>query len=372
MGLVSFFVRLGLDASQFSSGLKTAQSTGQKFARDVKRDIGAALAGIFAVDKIVEYQKQVIQLSGKINDMSAKLGVSPEFIQDMAFAAQMGGTDIETMSAALEKLSISRSKALAGDTGLVDSFQKLGVTFEDLKRMRVEELLFRIGAAFEGGINPQPLLGALKEIAGKSAGALVPAMADGLGAAADNAKRMGLTLETDVVSALDELGDRMQILDKIAQSFIGRFTGIAGNFVLKRLEAAGAVFSTAFNLARDPMANPETSPTKRLGFFFDQLKQSYVSSLDEQEQERIDATASRRLRERMRSNLGLDEAASDPRLDAVAKKASRGLQMSQDPLARIGGFTAFGSAVDREMAMQTRILRNIERATVSTAASVRD
>lgn len=368
MGLMSFFVRLGLDATQFKSGLMTAQSAGQKFARDVRRDVGSALAGIFAVDKIAQYGKETIDLAGKLTDLSSKLGVSAEFLQEVGHAAEMAGAGIDDVSASLEKLSISRSKALSGDAGMVESFKKLGITFEDLKQLRVEDLFSKIGSAFEGGINPQQLIGPLKEIAGKGAGALIPAMADGLAQAAENARQLNLILSNETVAALDDVGDRMTVMNQTLTAGVANLLGKVIQPAFRYLEALGSSVGTFLTTALNPSANKETSPLKRLQFLGSQTMQAFRSSLEEQDQSAIDVAAGRKRQAELRNRTNIDQSVTDP--TEKAKRVSGRLTASSDPLARIGGFTAFGVAQDRaarELVMQTRILRNIERATVATA-----
>lgn len=374
MGLMSFFVRLGLDATQFKSGLQTAQSAGQKFARDVRRDVGSALAGVFAVDKIAEYGKATIDLAGKITDLSTKLGVSAEFLQEMGHAAQMGGTDLDTFASSLEKLATSRQKALSGDVGLVESFKKLGVTFEDIKSMRIEDLFVKIGSAFEGGINPQQLIGPLKEIAGKGAGALIPAMADGLAQAAENAKQLNLILSNDTVAALDDVGDRMSVMNQTLTAGVGNLLGKVIQPAFKVLEAFGSALTTFRELTSIP-AMIGKNPLKQLQFAGQQSLQAFNSSFEEQDQAAADVAAGRKRQAELRDNLNLGDSATDPTAAVKSSRSAGRLTMSSDPLARIGGFTAFGVAQDRaarELVMQTRILRNIERATVATAKEIAD
>lgn len=370
MGLMSFFVRLGLDATQFKSGLMTAQSAGQKFARDVKRDVGSAIAGIFAVDKIAQYGKETIDLAGKLTDLSSKLGVSAEFLQEVGHAAEMAGAGIDDVSASLEKLSISRSKALSGDAGMVESFKKLGITFEDLKQLRVEDLFSKIGSAFEGGINPQQLLGPLREIAGKGAGALVPAMAEGLGQAAENARKLGLVLSNETVAALDDVGDRITVMNQTLTAGVGNLLAKVIQPAFRFLEALGSAMTTFNELASLPSMVGK-NPLKQLQFAGQQSLEAFNASFAEQDQAAADVAAGRKRQADLRNRTNIDPSVTDP--TEKAKRVSGRLTASADPLARIGGFTAFGVAQDRaarELIMQTRILRNIERATVATAKEI--
>lgn len=370
MSLFSILFKLGVDGSQFETGMKRVQSTGTAIAKDFKKEVGATLAGMFAVDKVVEYGKKAVDLAGKLTDLSNKLGVSASFLQEMSYAAELGGGSLDDVSAALEKLSIARAKALGGDSGMVDAFAKLGVSAEMLRTARLEDIFAKVGSAFEGGINPQPLLGALREIAGKGATALIPAMADGLGDAAEKARTLGLVMEDEVVGALDDIGDRVSTMFSGLMVFIGKVSALLLP-ILSRLEAIGAVASTAYSLVTDPKANTDKNPLSRAQFFFSQLGQSYQASLDEQQQEALDAAAKKERVRELRKRFPLFDVEADGKPTAGTQLPSVGtvLGTAQDPLARIGGFTSFGASQDRviqNLQEQVRQLSYIARNTSET------
>lgn len=370
MSLFSILFKLGVDGSQFETGMKRVQSTGTAIAKDFKKEVGSTLAGMFAVDKVVEYGKKAVDLAGKLTDLSSKLGVSASFLQEMSYAAELGGGSLDDVSSALEKLSIARAKALGGDSGMVDAFAKLGVSAEMLRTARLEDIFAKVGSAFEGGINPQPLLGALREIAGKGATALIPAMADGLGDAAEKARTLGLVMEDKVVGALDDIGDRVSTMFSGLMVFIGKVSALLLP-ILSRLEAIGAVASTAYSLVTDPKANTDKNPLSRAQFFFSQLGQSYQASLDEQQQEALDAAAKKERVRELRKRFPLFDVEADGKPTARTQLPSVGtaLGTAQDPLARIGGFTSFGASQDRviqNLQEQVRQLSYIARNTSET------
>ena len=348
MSLFSILFKLGVDGSQFETGMKRVQSTGTSIAKDFKREVGSTLAGMFAVDKVVEYGKKAVDLAGKLTDLSNKLGVSASFLQEMSYAAELGGGSLDDVSSALEKLSIARAKALGGDSGMIDAFAKLGVSAEMLRTARLEDIFAKVGSAFEGGINPQPLLGALREIAGKGATALIPAMADGLADAAEKARTLGLVMEDEVVGSLDDIGDRVSTMFSGLMVFIGKISAFLLP-ILSRLEAIGAVASTAYSLVTNPKANSDKNPLTRTQFFFSQLGQSYQASLDEQQQEALDAAAKKERIKDLRKRFPLFDGETDGAATGKTAVPSVGssLGTTQDPLARIGGFTSFGASQDR-------------------------
>jgi hypothetical protein len=375
MGLMSFLVKLGLDGTQFETGMVRAKSAGDRFAADFKRSVGSTLASVFAVDKLAEYGKASIDLAGKLTDLSTRLGVSAEFLQEMGVAAEMGGSSLDDVSASLEKLAISRAKALGGDAGMLESFKRFAIDAEKLKTLRIEEIFERVGAAFEGGANPQNLIGPLREIAGKSAGALIPAMVDGLGDAAQKARELGQVLSNDVVASLDEAGDRIEVMQRTFTLSIGSLVGNVVEPLFRYLEAIGAALGTVQKLMPS-LTNPQlfSNPFSIVKNALDQGAQSFRSSLEEQGQAAADTAAARERRARLRETVNLEAMASGSKsASTVAQQVAFRQPQSTDPLARIGGFTQFGAGISdtrRMMEQQTRLLQSIASATKETAVKI--
>ena len=123
MAIFSLLAKLGLDGTAFETGLKRSQS----MAKGIGREISGSLAGMFAVDKIAEFGMKAIETAGKLNDLSTRLGVSVEFLQEMQYAAEQSGASLEDVAGAVEKISIARMKALSGDKASIELFDKMGI-----------------------------------------------------------------------------------------------------------------------------------------------------------------------------------------------------------------------------------------------------
>ena len=374
MGLMSFMVKLGLDGTQFETGMVRAKSAGDRFAADFKRSVGNTLASVFAVDKLAEYGKASLDLAGKLTDLSTRLGVSAEFLQEMSFAAEQTGASLEDVSSSLEKLAISRAKALGGDSGMLESFKRFGIEAEQLKTLRIEEMFERIGEAFAGGANPQNLVGPLREIAGKSAGALIPAMVEGLDDAAAKARNLGQVLSNEVVASLDEAGDRIAVMQKTLTLGVGTLIGKVIEPAFRYLEALGSALATIQSLMPSP-TNPQllSNPFSIVKNALDQGAQSFRSSLEEQDQADADTAASRERQRKNRLDNTFDAMGGNKSQQTVAQQVAFRQPQLTDPLARIGGFTQFGAGISdtrRMMEQQTRLLQSIASATKETAVKI--
>lgn len=374
MGILSMLFRIGADTTDFEIGAKRVQSLGDKMAKTFKRDVASAFAGVFVVDKVVDLGMKAIQTAGQLNDLSQQLGVSAKFLQEMKFAAEMGGASLSDVESGLQKIQIARQKALGGNDELVAAFESLGVSSEQLKSSRIEDIFMQIGRSFEGGANPEELVAAFTQIAGKGAGSLIPAMASGLADAAEQARNLGLVMSDDVVRSLDDANDRVEIMMKRLETGMGV---VIANFItplMDFLDAFGAGIQGFFGAM---------FAEGRAGFqmenWIEQFQQSFRTARDEQQAElqaKKDAEAKRA--ESRSKAAGFEFQASEADL-----KKARDLQRSVntvfmgnqgDSLARIGGFTGFQTTqqqVINTLKIQVDKLDRIVNNTDQTARSLK-
>lgn len=367
MAIFSLLAKLGLDGTSFESGLKRSQS----LAKGIGREISGTLAGIFAVDKLAQFGMEAVNTAGKLNDLSTELGISAQFLQEMKFAADLGGSSLEDVSAALQKITIARGKALGGDQGLLDAFARFGITAQEIKSAKIEDIFLKIGKAFEGDANPQNLLAPFRELAGRSAGALIPAMAQGLGDAANQARNLGMVMTDDVIDALDEANDRIDILKKTAVSAMGTMT--SGFFVpfmnwLDQIGSAIQTFESRWRAIQMLFVMGQFRVGMReLGFAIQQSGQAYRAAKDEQEAELEARRIARERRAETRRKVMIEPEGATK---TIAVSAATG-----DQLAKTGGFTAFQTNMDRyfgSVKSQAQDLRDISRNTERTARAVEE
>lgn len=332
-------------------------------AKGIGREISGSLAGMFAVDKIAEFGMKAIETAGKLNDLSTRLGVSVEFLQEMQFAAEQSGASLEDVAGAVEKISIARMKALAGDQATIENFAKMGISMQQIKELGGEGLFKAFGKSFESGIDPQKLVGPFRELAGRGAGSLIPAMAEGLDQAAEKARNLGLVMSNEVVASLDEFNDRVDTMKKGLEAAVGTIIADFGAPLLRQLDALGAGIQGFFGAMFDP---------GRAGFqidhWFEQFSQSRRTALDEMDAEAEEKKADRQRREEMRAKSKIVE--QQTAFKTVAVSASTG-----DQLARTGGFTAFQSNMDRyfgNVRTQAQDIRDIAKNTKRTADAVQE
>jgi len=250
MAFLSIMARFGMDATGFKAGIKQVESASKGLSRDLNANLKGAIAGAFGTAAIVAAGKATMDYAGQIADLSERLGVSTDALQEMDFAARLTGTNLETFTGFLEKLSVSREEALQGNDELRDSFARLGVSLEDLRTKRLEDLTRQIGRAIQGG-DVQQLMPALKGVGGRGAGALVPTLRMGLEEAGQQARAANAIISAEDIAALDEAGDRFSALFQIIRAQLAPamiWLGEAAIDAVYGIRAAAAALGEAFTV----------------------------------------------------------------------------------------------------------------------------
>jgi hypothetical protein len=209
--------RLALDASGLDRGLKSAQSSVASFAKQA----GQALAAGFAFNKIVQGFASAIEKGDQLQDIAEKFGISASKLQLLGNAASVFGSNVEQVSAGLNKLSLAQQKALAGDSGLQASFAEVGLSLEDLQKMKPEDILLRISDSFASGANNGRQFIIVNELLGKAQTDLIKVLNQGSTAIIEQGESMGV-LSDDQIASLSEVSDAMKTLQITVQNAFGQ------------------------------------------------------------------------------------------------------------------------------------------------------
>jgi hypothetical protein len=119
-GMMQYFAKIGLDASEFLNGMEKSQKGVLSFYRDVSVTMAATMM-IF--DKFMQYGQKFVELSNQameyvstIDKLSVTTGMSTAELQRWANVARYADSDIETLSASINKMQINLStQGEAGD-----------------------------------------------------------------------------------------------------------------------------------------------------------------------------------------------------------------------------------------------------------------
>lgn len=227
---------LGLDGSGFLRGLNKAKSQAHSFGNELSNELKGKFAAAFGTAAIAEASRRTIEYGHHIKELSIRLGVSTDAIQEWDYAAKHSGGSLEDVTKFIEKMGRAREAAFKpGGESMAESFERLGVSIEDLKTKRLEDLLLQISKTVQNG-DPQKLGAALQAVGGRGSPALITMMREGLAEAAAEAHNIGAIIDKDVVDAFDRI---VRSVDKLIHRLRGDLARALGDVVEAGTGAAG-------------------------------------------------------------------------------------------------------------------------------------
>ena len=155
MAIFSFLAKLGLDTTDFQTGIKRAQSSasglGKGISESLKREndsIKGALAGMFTVSAAKSYFGDLKNIVDEIKDMSELLGVSTDEVQRLQKASAEAGQNFGSVVTAFQRIEQMRAQAMTGDKRASGIFALLGI--DPSKGSGIEILKAAIDASSRG------------------------------------------------------------------------------------------------------------------------------------------------------------------------------------------------------------------------------
>lgn len=173
--------------------------------------IGLATAAVtaFAVKSV----KGFLDTSGALQDMSERLGVSAEALQEWQYVADKNGVESEALQGSMEKLNKTMYEAAAGKNKEAAAlFKKLGINLKDNNgHMRTSaDIMPELADGFQKNTNATVRTAMAQKLMGKTGGAMVGVLSQGsaaIKAQQDEARKLGLVLSDADVAAADAFSD---------------------------------------------------------------------------------------------------------------------------------------------------------------------
>lgn len=209
-----------------------------------------ALAPLMSVAGLVGLAKGALDAGDKLNDLSQATGVSVEALARFRKAAATSGTDIDSVSKALVKLSKSMLDASVGGKQQVAAFKALGISVTDSKGQlkSADGVMLEIADKFKqmpDGVVKTAL--ALKYF-GKAGAEMIPMLNMG----GDAIDKLSVKMTTAFAQKADAYNDKLAMLS-------GRIGALGADLLIALLPALDAVTSAvlagvgAFNSLSEPV-----------------------------------------------------------------------------------------------------------------------
>lgn len=194
------------------------------------KSIGPTVAAAFVVKELVQFGGEALRTADEISDLSDKIGISGEAVQALQQVSKETGIEFTQFEGAILKANKASIEARAGNKGLQDAFENLGISIDDLSRMNPEELFSRVAGSMANANGDAETLSSVFEIIGSKSGPALQAALEKLGSEGlDNTiakfKEMGLVISDQSVKALAESQDKIEKYTQVIKTSLIEGTG---------------------------------------------------------------------------------------------------------------------------------------------------
>lgn len=217
-------VEVGVNRTGFDRGLDAMRAQAKSWGKDIAGMIG----GAFAVSGIINWTQSVMQATGRIEDLSQRLGETTATIQRIGEAAQLAGSDIELVVKAMSKLTIEAANGS-------DKFAALGISAEAFANASLEEKVLMLATAYQQANGDQGKMIALMDLLGAKGQDLIPLLAQGPAALSEAMQDATVTSEA-AIRNLNKVNDSIEKLGHISRSVLA--------WIVQALATVGAAIVT--------------------------------------------------------------------------------------------------------------------------------
>jgi|DEB0MinimDraft_6_1074348.scaffolds.fasta_scaffold04219_3 hypothetical protein len=242
------------ETSKLRRGLKQGEQMIKTSAGKMSSSLAAIGVGLGAGAGIAGLAGVADQFD-RIGKLSTRFGIASESLQRMNLAAQLSGTNLETVARAMNKLVLATN-----DGRFVEEFQRLGINLDEFRRLDAEQQFLAFADAMNALGDQNERTAITLKLLGERAGDLIPLLMSG----SDGIEEM-----TDGLKTLSDQGVRD--IERFNDSITKLKTNLAG-VAAEQLEGlidvmtlVGLIDAPERQAAGGRMINPAVSEGIRAG-----------------------------------------------------------------------------------------------------------
>lgn len=207
------------EVKNFKKSLSSLPSAGSVASAGIA---AVGVAAVAAGAALANAALDGINYADKINDMSARIGLSTETLSSFGYVVKMNGSDIDTLSKGLERLSVNISKAGEGNKTAVALFDSLGISVKnaDGSLRAADDVFLDLADRFKempNGANETKLA---IDLLGKSGLGLVQTLNSGsesIQNMINRARELGVVVSGETAQKAAEFNDKLDDLGSMVQ-----------------------------------------------------------------------------------------------------------------------------------------------------------
>lgn len=244
--------------AKFRDGMAAVTREAERGAGRIRKALSVlgTLGAGFSVAGLVASVKSYADQADELGKLSQRIGVSVEALSALKYAGDLADVSLDQLGTGVKQLSKNMLDASRGSKELREIFAALDVSTVDAATgalRATDDVLLDLADRFAAMPDSAEKTAVAMKLLGRSGADLIPLLnagSSGLRAAADEARRFGLTITTEGAKAAEEFNDNLTRINKRVEGL----TISLGNQFLPVLA----------NIA-DAMANSESSTTAFTG-----------------------------------------------------------------------------------------------------------
>lgn len=210
------YVEIFADSGPLARGLKQAQVKLREWGKGV-REVGMHVMALGTAmgAPLIAGVKAFTTMGDSLAKISQRTGVSVEALSQLGYAAELSGTNLESLEGGIKKMQRLLVQAAQGSKGAMEALNLLGLSIKDLDTLKPDQqfalLADRISQIHDEAIRTAMAM----EVFGRGGTALLPLMnkgAAGIAALREEAQRLGLTIRSQDAGAAEQLKDKFETL----------------------------------------------------------------------------------------------------------------------------------------------------------------
>jgi hypothetical protein len=194
----------------------------------------AALAGGAGIAALTKAAADDMDQMSKLQD---RLGVTTETMSKLTYAANLADVSFEELKTSLQFMLRNTAEAAAGNEGMRQTLDRLGIAFEKIKNQSPDEMFYTYAKALEGIENPAEKARIATELFGRSGAVMLQMLKDGTGGLAElskEAERFGAIISQQAAYNAAEFNDSLTrigsalkgVRNALVEQFLPYLTGL--------------------------------------------------------------------------------------------------------------------------------------------------
>lgn len=206
------YIELGVHDA-LTRGLRSAQRQLNAFGSRIRNiGLGVTAASGAVLAPLAAAVTSFSSRGDAIAKAAKRIGISASALSQLGFAAEQSGSSVEALEAGLLRFSRLLGEAARGNQTAQRSFAAIGLSFEKLLGLSVEDRFAAVAEALRRISDSAIRTSAVFRIFGRGGAALIPLLnegATGIARLREEADRLGLTIDSTDAAGAEELNDAM-------------------------------------------------------------------------------------------------------------------------------------------------------------------